>query len=200
MQRFFISLLSGILLAGCATITGGTQYNATIVVREDPSAEIIYQGRVLGRGSAIVRVRRLEADRFTFSVLKKDCQRVDFRYTSKVFRGWACFGSYMSFGLVGILVDALNGSLWKPDEREPGIQRMSSRDFFYFPHLPECAPAEKKTLAERPPDSVVVKLFNGRSLKGNIVENLPNQYLKIKTADEILHTIPYTEVLEISPE
>jgi hypothetical protein len=200
MLRLIPCLLAGAILAGCATITGGTRYNATIVVREDPSAEIIYQGQVLGKGSAVVQVKRSEADRFSYSVIKRDCEPVEFRYSSKAFRGWACFGSYMSFGLIGILVDALNGSLWRPDEREPGIQRMSARDFFYFPRLPECAPAEKKIQAEKPSASVVVKLFNGRRLKGRIVENIPNQYLKIKTEDDVLHTIPQEEVLEISPE
>ena len=55
------------LLQSCATIVGGSKYNAHVIVKDHPHATITYKGEFKGTGVALIQAKRKEAN--TFSVL-----------------------------------------------------------------------------------------------------------------------------------
>jgi len=197
----FLVLMAGFFLSGCASIVGGSRYFANIEVPSNPDAEIKYMGMVVGRGRAMVEVERDNANKFSFLVTEDGCDPINFNFYTRDFRGWAMVGSYFSFGLIGLLVDAVSGACWRPDLGDPRIHRLSTRNFLYQVNLPPCdAEKENPTEKQREPvaEKYQIRLFNGKSIIGKILENIPGKQLKIETDDKIIQTIPMEEVIDFS--
>jgi hypothetical protein len=68
-------------------------------------------------------------------------------------------------------------------------------------NLPPCD-AEKENPTEKQREPVAkkyqIRLFNGKSIIGKILENIPGKQLKIETDDKIIQTIPMEEVIDFS--
>lgn len=132
---------------GCATIVGGQKYQAHVKVKDNPNATITYKGNYQGNGSAVLKVKRVDADNFTFVVKEKDCKEQSFNYSSSVLRGGALVGTLLGWtGITptgiplpwGILVDMSTGALWKPDISEGGIQKIDYDNFTYVVEYTGC--------------------------------------------------------------
>lgn len=218
MIRYFnphvLYMLMLLAFTSCATIIGGNKYRANISVIGAPDAKIMYEGMPVGQGYATVSVKRRNANRFSFSVKQRDCDEKVYYFNSRRFRTAAFIGSILGWtgilpnGLLlpwGAAVDIISGSLWKPDEYERGVSKIDFRTYNYRVEYDGC-PVEVEERQTQPinisagPAYDVVKLFDGRILKGEIFEKVPNQYLKIKTLDNNIHTLPMDNVLEISKE
>ncbi|MGC4020871.1 MAG: hypothetical protein QM734_02475 [Cyclobacteriaceae bacterium] len=81
----------------CATICGGSRYNANILVNGRPTAQILYNGALVGNGSASIKVNRKDANKLVLTVKDEGCQDQSFKYTSRTFRGWALVGTVFTF-------------------------------------------------------------------------------------------------------
>jgi len=128
-----------VLFASCATICGGSKYNATVIVKDRTDALISYQGLQRGNGTATFLVRRKEADKFAFSVKVADCKEQQFFYRSRTFRGWAFVGTIVGWtGYIGgyyipwgVFTDLGTGALWKPNVNEQGVIKLDYKNFAY---------------------------------------------------------------------
>lgn len=90
------------LFANCATICGGSRYYAHVVVNDKPNARIMYNGALEGTGKAVISVKRTDAKRFAFTVQQDGCSEQQFRFKSRVFRGWALAGSLITWSYLGL--------------------------------------------------------------------------------------------------
>lgn len=126
-------------LASCATIVGGSNYNAHVYVVDHPKASVHYKNSDKGYGSVSFPVPRKEAADFSFTVQEKGCEEQVFAYTQKKFRGWAFTGSLLFFtgniGTVpfptGLIVDGITGAWWKPDKKERGVEKVNLNNYSY---------------------------------------------------------------------
>src|ERR1043166_2113660 len=108
-----------ILFSSCATIVGGSRYNAHIVVNEHPAAKSSYHGVYQRAGNVTVKVKRSEADRFTFTVKEEGCPEQKYTYTHRTFRGFAFAFTILGWtGVVngipipwGVMMDLATGAV-----------------------------------------------------------------------------------------
>ena len=126
------------LLCSCATIIGGSNYNAMVEVNGSPNAEILYKGRSIGTGRASVSIPRKEANKVVFTVDGRNCPSKDFIFSTRVFRGWALVGSlFLSPTINGVpipipvVIDLAVGSYYKPNHTHPAIFKEDFKNFRY---------------------------------------------------------------------
>lgn len=139
--KYFVFGLLGLLIIApsCATIIGGSNYNAHVKVNNHPNASIIYKGSTKGNGRAMFKAPRKEANIFAVTVVQDNCEPQTFKYTKRKFRTGAFIGTLLGWtGVVngiplpwGVLVDGLAGSLWKPDVNEDGITKTDYKNYHY---------------------------------------------------------------------
>jgi hypothetical protein len=138
------------LLSSCATIVGGSKYFAHVRIQGQPDAGIYVQNRLQGRGEAVFQVRRKDANKFSITVKKDGCEDQSFNYKTRTFRGWALVGSAVTFTYyifpVGVAIDLLNGSYWKPSLFERGILKMDYKHYAYNIEYTGCKTQEKQTI------------------------------------------------------
>ena len=199
-------VLGAILLSSCATIVGGSKYNAHIAVVNNPKAQIIYNGAVRGTGNAVIKVKRSEANQFSFTVQEEGCKEQTFIYTSRTFRGWAFAGSIIFFtGITngiplpwGVGLDLATGSVWKPSIWEKGIFKDDYKNYRYEVNYTSCKQTQKET--EQPTMLDVVYLKNGSIIKGTIIEQIMNVQIKLQTKDGNLFVFKHEEIEKITKE
>ncbi len=141
---FFVGIL--LHLTHCATIVGGSKYNAHVLVNGSPKAEIFYQGQKMGSGGATFKVKRNQAHKFSLTIKEPGCEEQKFDYHFRVFRGWAFVGTLIGWtgqsGGVplpwGLVVDLVTGAFWKPDFQEKGVSKYSYKNFGYLIHYTGC--------------------------------------------------------------
>ena len=208
---------SAIFLTGCATIVGGAGYKAHIVVADKPSAKIIYKGQVVGVGSAVINVRRAQANNFTFSLREDSCKDRPYYFTSRKFRGWAFVGTVLLWtGTIqgipvpwGVALDLSTGSIWKPDVKEPGVTQESIKTFKYLVYYDNCKTQidgyqtpvykeQKVIVASNLVD--VVYLKNGNVVKGIIIEQIPNEHIKLQQTDGTYFICDFQDIVKIVKE
>ena len=154
-------------------------------------------GQFVGRGEAVVSVKRKLANQFSFTVESDECERETYRYNTRTFRGWSFFGSLIfwtgatSSGLplpFGIVLDGATGAWWKPNVNESGVYKKSLKNFEYKVNYFGC---ENKPQPGNTPSSDpnfkevldVVYLKNGSIVRGIIYEVVPNTSVRIRTKD-----------------
>lgn len=147
-MKKYIKLLSYLLLsmcfmASCATIVGGSKYNATVTVPSHPNAQIDYNGVFQGTGKAHFKINRKDADKVKITVKEEGCEPQTNAYRGRVFRGWALVGtiftwtgSFQSNETIipipfGLIVDGATGALWKPNPNEVGISKQNYKNYTY---------------------------------------------------------------------
>ena len=90
-----------VILSSCATIVGGSQYNAKVLVRDHRKAHIEYQGQTIGVGEASVRIARKNANKVTFKISQEGCEPQTTRFVQRSFRGWSFVGTVLGWtGLI----------------------------------------------------------------------------------------------------
>jgi hypothetical protein len=194
-----------LFLTSCATIVGGSKYNARIIVTDRPTAKIYYRGQEQGTGAAAIKVKRNEANQFSFTVREEGCQEQTFNFVSRRFRGWALAGTLVTWtGVIsgipvpwGLVVDLATGALWKPDTMERGVFKEDHKNYLYQVSYSNCKQTrseEKRVLLD------IVYLKNGSIIKGVIIEQVPNVSLKIETRDGSIFVYKFEEIEKIARE
>ena len=200
-----LSVITSIIMSSCATIVGGSKYNAHIVVVDRPNAKIVYQGEVKGTGSATIKVKRNEANKFSFSVKEDGCNEQKYDYTSRTFRGWAFVGTIVGWtGLIngiplpwGVVTDLATGAVWKPNTMEKGISKEDYKNFKYQVNYTNCTQSKSETNQQL---LDVVYLKNGSVIKGTIIEQVPNVQIKIQTKDGNIFVYKFEEIEKMTKE
>ncbi|MFJ1352026.1 hypothetical protein [Capnocytophaga canimorsus] len=191
-------------LTSCATIVGGSKYNAHIQVANDPDAHIYYKGNIVGTGNAVVKVKRKDADKFEFSVQQEGREKQIYRYNSRTIRGWALAGTILGWTAIvspgiplpfGVVVDAITGAHWKPNVSESGVTKDDYKNFRYLVNYRK---GVKESDSFKELD--VVYLKNGGVTKGEIIEQVPNINIKIQTKDGNVFVYKMEEISKISKE
>ncbi len=162
---FFISFLCLFLFSSCGTIFGGAKYYAHVTIDNHPNASITYKGINQGYGSAIFKVPRLEANKFTITVAEQDCGKQNFTFKQRKIRGWALVGSILTWAIIngiplplGIAVDLATGALWKPDIMEKGVSKIDHKHFTYVINNYTGCKQKDSTLNKTPnPPTVTIK-------------------------------------------
>lgn len=182
-----------ILYSSCATICGGSKYNAHIVVNKRPNAKIIYKGEEVGTGKATVSVKRREANRFAFSVKEENCDEENYRFKSRTFRGWAMIGSIITWTVsvngvpllpVGLVIDLSNGSLWKPNVFEKNVDKLNYKNFKYtVDYNRSCSTQKVVPINPGATKTDIIYLKDGTIIKGTIIERAADKSIQIRIAD-----------------
>ena len=196
----FTFIVICVLTTGCALITGGSSYYANIVLQAHPDAEIEFQGRIIGKGRAIMNVKRRDANKLQFTVKEEGCEPVPVSYLARDFRTGPFLWDYFLFSIPGLLIDGLTGAFWAPDTDNLGIQKLGPRNYLYLVSLPDCRPVRVKEKAAQEEKTIIstITLFDGKIITGKILENSPGNYLKVQLSDKSIKTIDYEQIIEIS--
>lgn len=137
LKAVFVLLLASSIFSSCATIVGGSKYTANVIVTNNSNADIKYNGREYGTGSAYIRVPRNKANDLSFAIKQEGCEEQVFTYSSRVLRGWAIVGTLFTWTgyplpiPYGLIVDLATGAVYKPDIKEAGIVKKDYRNFIY---------------------------------------------------------------------
>jgi len=201
----YLIAIAPILLTSCATIIGGSKYNAHIVVADRPNAKIVYQGEVKGTGNATIKVKRNEANKFSFIVKEDGCNEQKYDYTSRTFRGWAFVGTIVGWTGVlngiplpwGVVTDLATGAVWKPNSMEKGVSKGDYKNFKYLVNYTNCTQSKSETNQQL---LDVVYLKNGSVIKGTIIEQVPNVQIKIQTKDGNIFVYKIDEIEKMTRE
>lgn len=138
-----------ILLSNCTIIFGGARYQAYIQVPDHPQAEIYYDGVLKGKGNAVFKVKRNYADNLNIELKKDGCKKYIHSFNSKRARALAVIGSISEVGSMvanqqagiplGSILDLLIGSYWKPNVKNPLINKIDYDNFQYILDSPGCS-------------------------------------------------------------
>jgi hypothetical protein len=137
-----------ILLSNCTIIYGGAKYQAHIQVPDHPKAEIYYDGVLKGKGRAVFKVKRNHADNLNIELKKDGCKKHTHSFNSKKARPLAVIGSISEVSSMvvnqqaaiplGSILDLLIGSYWKPNVKNPLINKIDYDNFQYILEYPGC--------------------------------------------------------------
>lgn len=123
----FIALT--LTLNSCGVMFGGSKYNGTIIVKDNPNAEISVDGQKLGMGQTtnlFPRNRELVVE------VKDDSCEKKTQTFNKSFRTGNFILSAFAWGILGIGIDLGTGASYKPDHRSnPAITKSSTKDFIF---------------------------------------------------------------------
>lgn len=159
LNKIIIPFLTIGILSSCATIIGGSNYYAHVNVENHPNATIFRKTKPVGIGTAVIKVRRKEANKLTFTIREKDCEEQTFSFRRRKFRGYALAGSILSWSLpltssfslpIGLGVDFWKGSFWKPDKGEYGVTKKNFRHYNYLIEYTGCENRDNKDAIDSP--------------------------------------------------
>lgn len=201
-------------MSSCGTIVGGSKYKAHIRVVNDPKARISVDGRTVGVGEAVIRFPRKRANEFVVSVSSEDCETQVFPYKTRSFRGWALAGTILfwtgsSEGGVplpfGLALDALTGSLWKPNVAENGVSKINYDNYKYSITYQGCENKSQPVPSNASPSDFkeildVLYLKNGSIIRGVIYEMIPNTSVRIRTKDGNTFQFNFPEIEKMTKE
>lgn len=181
----FILIIS-ILFVSCASIFGGSSYQAHVKVRNHPQAQILHNGELKGYGMASFSVKRKDANKFFTSIVEEGCPVQKFQFTSRTMRGIPFAIDALLFGLipigpVPIIIDLILGSIWKPNIDHPSINQINTKTFLYILDYTTCEDVKKIDDSNKELD--VVYLKNGSIIYGSIIETIPNKHIKFKSSE-----------------
>jgi hypothetical protein len=134
-------------MTSCATIIGGSKYNAHITVKDHPNATITYKNGLAGRGAATIKVPRKDANKIYLEIKEEGCKTQIDSFTTRSFRGWALAGTIIGWtGLTstgiplpwGLGTDLATGALWKPNVSEKGITKVDFKNYNYLINYNGC--------------------------------------------------------------
>ncbi len=168
MKNNIISIaLLALLFSSCATTFGGSYYYANVQVKGKPNTSIYYKNALKGKGVAVIKIKRSEANNFAVTLKEDSCQEQTFNYTSRTFRGFAFTAT--AFTGIGTVTDLLSGAVWKPDVSEKGISQEDYKIFSYSIDYIGCpATFIDHKITNKIID--VIYLKNGSILNGLILE------------------------------
>ena len=116
-------------LSSCGVMFGGSKFNGTIIAKDHPNAKIYVNGSEVGRGTAVVSHPR----NVPFSVeLRQDGCESKTTTFNNTFRTGNFIATLVTWGLIGVIIDAATGAIMKPEHRlNPAVERLSDKDFTF---------------------------------------------------------------------
>lgn len=196
IKNFFLNptlyaLISVLLLSSCATIIGGSKYNAKVHVPKHSDATIFFNGEEVGKGEASLKVKRKDAGNLSFTISKDGCDPETKTFNKRKFRGWAFTGSLISFtGLVGpiplpwgVAVDGATGAWWKPDISEIGVTKQDYNHYIYTLNFSNCSNNVSEQLAIKSQNTEKSYVEKLRELKRLLDEGIitKDEFEKLKS-------------------
>lgn len=132
-------------MTSCATIIGGTRYNAKVLVPNHPNASISYNGEFKGTGEATFSIPRRQANKVSITVQDEGCEPYTKTFTKRSVRAWplvadlTLLSGYLAVNgeviipylPTGAIVDWAAGGWWKPSIKEEGVSQESYKNFNY---------------------------------------------------------------------
>lgn len=196
------------LLSSCASIIGSSKYTAHIRVVDNPNAQIFVSDVYAGRGQGIVKMSRKNANNVVISLKADGCETKHIPFKGRKFRGWAFASSLVFFTGIGgvpipygVIIDLASGSLYKPDEHEPGVSKMDYKTYIYTVNYGSCQNFHQDEVISTPQTLIdVIYLKDGSTVKGIIMEQIPNNYVKIQISDGSIAVYKFDEILKIVKE
>lgn len=141
-------LFISISLNSCATIFGGSKFNAHVIVKNKPNASIYFDGEKKGVGEAEFLVKRRKSDKLEIVIKEKGNSDFVRLYDSKVARpgavieavvdGIQMLGSILSSNGNTIVIplastiNLISGASWKPDVSNDEITKIDYDNFQYL--------------------------------------------------------------------
>ena len=116
-----------ILLSSCGVMFGGSKYQATIIAKDHPNAEIYVNGKKMGNGQVVTLLPREK--NLTVELKEQGCETKTQTFGTS-FRTGNFILSVVSWGLFS-LIDLGTGAAFKPDRKNPAIQKTSTKDFTF---------------------------------------------------------------------
>ena len=116
-----------IMFSSCGVMFGGSRYEAKIVAKDRPNADIYVNGEKVGRGVATGLYKRNKSLKVE---LKEDGCETTVKNYENAFRTGNFILSVISWGIIGIAVDLGTGASYKPDHRHnPEIKKVSDKTY-----------------------------------------------------------------------
>jgi hypothetical protein len=156
-------------------------------------------------------MKRKDANKVEIKVVQDDCKEEVFLYKSREIRLFSLVGTIVSWTTFivtpipwGLIVDGINGSLWKPNQYEEGIKKDNYKNYTYTYTVSytSCNQAAKVVpVAPVSPQIVdVVYLKDGNIIRGVIIEQVIGVSIKIKTKDDSILVFRTEEIERITRE
>ena len=122
-----VLMAMAITFSSCGVMFGGSKYQAKIVAKDHPNADIYVNGEKAGRGTATGLYHRNKP--LTVELKEEGCATTTKTY-KKAFRTGNFILSVVSWGLLGLVVDLGTGASYKPDHRHnPEIKKVSDKEY-----------------------------------------------------------------------
>ncbi|SFR34513.1 hypothetical protein SAMN04490243_0843 [Robiginitalea myxolifaciens] len=150
MKNRIAFFLAATLLAAsfqsCGVMFGGSRYNATIVAKDNPNAQIYINGEFYGQGQTTTLLKRDQP--LQVELREEGCEPVVNNFDNR-FRTGNFILSVLSWGILGIAVDLGTGAAYKPDHKnDPDIERLSTKDFRFTVSGADCGDGEPEAEKE----------------------------------------------------
>lgn len=137
IEQLLLLFSIAIFATSCATVFGGSNYNANVSVKDHPNAVIKHNGVMQGTGAAVIIAKRVRANNFIISVQDGNCPMKTDTFIGRSFRTGAFIASIiLATGSIipipwGGAIDFITGSVWKPNDIEVGVTKTDYRNFNY---------------------------------------------------------------------
>jgi hypothetical protein len=127
MKSTLLIISLSLIFSSCGVIFGGSKYQAIIHATDHPNADIYVNGRKVGQGKVKTLYKRNRP--LTVELRQAGCDPQTMTFENK-FRTGNFILSFLSWGLVGLVVDLATGSCYKPDHKnDPSIKKL---DYDYY--------------------------------------------------------------------
>lgn len=208
-KTVYITLSAIIMLmsTSCATIFGGQHYYARVEVKNHPNASIYYREQEIGKGKAMISIKRADANAVNFVIRETNCKEEVKQFYSKDIRWGAVVGSFLCFSWAGILVDFATESAYKPSVSEPGIYKIDYKMFNYTLNYTGCTEVTNAPKAINNPvaafidDTIDIIYFrDGSVVEGYIIEFTDNGMLSVKMKDNSIKMYRWTDIQTVRNE
>lgn len=152
----FLCATFGLLFSSCATLVGGAKYNARVRVPDHPNAKININGQYRGNGEATMLINRKEANMLNVTIQEGNDEPQTTVFSGRKFRTGTLIADlflppFPPFG--AIIIDAISGSWWRPDESEIGVSRIDVDNYQYIVNYRENNPKKTQNNSSTIPDS-----------------------------------------------
>jgi hypothetical protein len=137
-SKIFATLLVIVSMSSCATMFGGSKYRAHVKVPNYPDAQITVDGRKTGAGGEATKLVKRNKS-LTVEVEQEGCKDFQRTYDNKVRVGSEVL-SFVSWGLVGLILDFATGAAYKPDVDDSDVEKVGIKDFNYVIDYDEYCP------------------------------------------------------------
>jgi len=130
---FVLLVLSafGLSFSSCATIVGGAKYNAHVEVPDHPDAKITVNGQYLGNGQVTASLNRIDCNQVNITVQDGNDEPQTTMFSGRKFRTGTLIADILAFFPGGLIIDAITGAWWRPDEGDSRITRQNVKNYLY---------------------------------------------------------------------